>query len=78
MTSSEEAICHVVDNLITHSTIKYINDGKEKHQSHEASIEGDMLESMHNGTFDTTGYGASKEEALANLRKGLCELFTAG
>ena len=78
MTSSEEAIRHVVDNLINNSNVKFINDGKEKYQSHEASLEGNIFESMQHGNFDTTGFGSTKEEALANLRKGLCNLFTAG
>ena len=51
--------------------IAHHDDGKEKSQSHECYLFNDT-DSYHN--FDLTsiyGYGETKEEAIANLKKEL-------
>lgn len=55
--------------------LTYYNDGKEKSQSHEVTI-SDINRSYNAeydifslNPFDTTGYGATKEEALENFKR---------
>lgn len=56
--------------------IKVHNDGKEKYQSFEASIDiqglGDvpaLMNANSHGNAHVTGYGATEEEAITNMKK---------
>ena len=54
--------------------IIFINDGKQKHQSHEARLETAGFQAMHHWIIDATGYGTTKEEALTNLQAALTQI----
>lgn len=43
------------------------NDGKEKYQSFEASINKDYFEAMSTGSWRVGAFGATRQEALTNL-----------
>jgi len=54
--------------------LKFVDDGKEKYQSHEAHVGLSDSKAMHHFSLDATGYGANREEALANLNAALAEI----
>lgn len=61
------------DNILSRASI--VNDGKEKHQSFEAHIEGGEYIPEGNGTFSAVGFGANEAEARAALKKVVEALF---
>jgi hypothetical protein len=59
--------------------VDFHDDKKQKHQSHEASINSRANATDLNGygSIEATGYGATKEEALKDLRTIVDRLINA-
>ena len=51
--------------------IRIHNDGKEKHQSFESSVEFELNQSNVHGNYSMNAYGASEEEAIKNLKDAM-------
>lgn len=56
--------------------IKVHNDGKEKYQSWEATMDVNALEGMYHGDAHLSGYGATEQEAVNNLLSSICDLYS--
>ena len=54
--------------------IVFKDDKKEKYQSHEAIFSAYVLDVMYYTDIEITGYGASKAEALENLKIAMDEV----
>lgn len=55
--------------------IWFRDDKKEKYQSHEATFTAHISGEMNYTDIEITGYGASKDESLKNLKIAMDEVF---
>lgn len=55
--------------------IRFVNDGKDKHQSYEAHLDVTSFEPMHHCTCSFTGYGSTELEAYDNLSKAIENIY---
>lgn len=58
--------------------IRFVNDGKDKHQSYEAHLDVTSFEVMNHCTCSFTGYGSTELEAYDNLSKAIENLYGVG
>jgi len=75
-TQQSSEIVSLVDTLMQQFKIEHIDDGKQKHQSHECHIKTNFWDSMINGSLDLVGYGQDKEEAMLNLKQGFIKAIS--